>query len=278
MLVNDGRVRFWYHSRCPLQWFYWLVRGCRGGRLLRDGSEHKHFKIWITKLNFPLKAVLYVRVTTTNYWSPCAVKMYLAQHHTRYVAMRLRGSGKEGGSLDIVAIRIRCPNLAFLFPDTALEELTTMTHLGLSSLLEGPCPGATRGTLMGWVSLHSCSACTKRTAGCRSGGRIMLGDPTDFQLRHARMHSLVHLDSLRRRADLWLALQTTPARLFSSENSLVLTKRKLTAHLMHRKCTQLHPHHYEALGEALAHSSACSSRKYRTNLNTISDKASKITS
>lgn len=45
VLVNDGRVGFWYHSRCPLQWHYWLVRGRRGGRLLRDGSEHEDFKI-----------------------------------------------------------------------------------------------------------------------------------------------------------------------------------------------------------------------------------------
>lgn len=45
VLVNDSRVRFWYHSRCPLQWHYWLVWGRWGGRLLRDGSEHKYFKI-----------------------------------------------------------------------------------------------------------------------------------------------------------------------------------------------------------------------------------------
>lgn len=56
MLVNDCRVRFRYHSRCPLQWHYWLVGGGRGGRLLRDGSEHKDFQIWIKKLNFSLKA------------------------------------------------------------------------------------------------------------------------------------------------------------------------------------------------------------------------------
>lgn len=58
---------------------------------------------------------------------------------------------------------------------------------------------------------------------------------------------------------------------------LGLDKQKLTAYLTHRKCTRLPPCHYEALGEALAHSSACSSRKYRTNLNTVSDKSSKIT-
>lgn len=45
VLVNDCRVRFRYHSRCPLQWHYWLVRGRWGGRLLRDGSEHKDFQV-----------------------------------------------------------------------------------------------------------------------------------------------------------------------------------------------------------------------------------------
>lgn len=61
MLVNDCRVRFRYHSRCPLQWHYWLVGGGRGGRLLRDGSEHKDFQIWIKKLNFSLKSAQNVK-------------------------------------------------------------------------------------------------------------------------------------------------------------------------------------------------------------------------